>query len=109
MIDITTVSVIDHGKTSRKRSPSLPWRPVELVPTARFCGLIILPRTPPEELAPTARTGLNPSWLAVVFCRLAKRAFEEVSEPVSATPSHPMNEAKNGKRTPVAANARPRV
>src|SRR5215216_6838195 len=109
MIDITTVSVIDHGKTSRKRSPSLPWRPVELVPTARFCGLIILPNTPPEELAPTAKTGLTPICWAVTFCRLAKRAFEEVSEPVSATPSHPMNEAKNGKRRPVVAKDRPKV
>src|ERR671921_2720685 len=108
-MDITMVRPIDHFKTRRRRSPSLPCRPVELVPTARFCGLIIFPRTPPEELAPTARTGLNPSWVAVVFCRLAKRALDEVSEPVSATPSHPMNEAKNGKRTPVAANARPNV
>src|ERR687885_2891040 len=109
MIAITTVRLIDHFRTIRKRSPSLPARPVELVPTARFCGLTIFPKTPPEELAPTARTGLSPSWLAVVFCRLAKRAFEEVSEPVRATPSHPINGAKNGKRTPVAANARPRV
>src|SRR5215211_7530172 len=108
-MDITMVRPTDHFKTRRKRSPSLPWRPVELVPTARFCGLIIFPKTPPEELAPTARTGLKPSWLAVVFCKLAKRAFEEVSEPVSATPSHPMNGAKNGKRIPVVANARPKV
>ena len=28
---------------------------------------------------------------------------------MSATPSHPMNEAKNGNRKPVAAKARPRV
>jgi hypothetical protein len=34
---------------------------------------------------------------------LAKRALDEVSEPVKATPSHPMNAAKNGKRTPLAA------
>jgi hypothetical protein len=36
---------------------------------------------------------------------LAKRALEEVSEPVIATPSHPKNEAKNGNRRPVAAKA----
>src|ERR687885_256777 len=109
MIAITTVRLIDHFRTIRKRSPSLPTRPVELVPTARFCGLIIFPKTPPEELDPTARAGLKPSWLAVVFCRLEKRAFEEVSDPVSATPSHPINGLKNGKRKAVAANARPKV
>jgi hypothetical protein len=79
------------------------------VPTARFWGEIILPRTPPEELAPTVRLGLSPNCWAVTFWRLAKRALEEVSEPVSATPSHPMIGAKNGNRTPVAAAARPRV
>jgi hypothetical protein len=82
---------------------------VALVPTARFWGLIIFPRTPRGEFAPTVSTGLTPICCAVTFCRLAKRALEEVSEPVSATPSHPMNEAKNGNRRPVAAKARPRV
>ena len=72
-------------------------------------GEIIFPRTPPEELAPTVKLGLRLSCWAVTFCRLANRAFEEVSEPVSATPSHPMMGAKNGNKTPVAAAARPRV
>jgi hypothetical protein len=53
---------MDHFRTRRGRSPSLPCNPVALVPTARFCGL-----------------------------------------------SHPINEAKNGNSTPVAANARPKV
>src|SRR5215213_8348101 len=108
-MDIAMVSPIDHFKTRRKRSPSFPWRPVALVPTARFCGEIIFPRTPPEELAPTVRLGLRLSCWAVTFCKLANRAFEEVSEPVRATPSHPMIGAKNGNRKPVAAAARPRV
>src|SRR5215217_5671182 len=59
-MDITMVRLIDHFKTRRRRSPSLPCRPVALVPTARFCGLIIFPRTPPEEFAPTVRLGLTP-------------------------------------------------
>src|SRR5215203_5988539 len=76
-MDITIVKPTDHFRTRRKRSPSLPWRPVALVPTARFCGEIIFPRTPPEELAPTVRLGLRLSCWAVTFCRLANRAFEE--------------------------------
>src|SRR5215218_4030722 len=86
-MDITMVSPMDHFRTRRSRSPSLPWRPVALVPTARFWGLIIFPRTPPEELAPTVGFGLSPICWAVTFWRLAKRALEEVSEPVSATPA----------------------
>src|SRR5215216_6892847 len=108
-MDIMMVRPIDHFKTRRKRSPSLPWRPVALVPTARFCGLIIFPRTPPDELAPTVRLGLSPICWAVTFWRLANRAFEDVSEPVRATPSHPMIGEKNGNKRPVAAAARPRV
>src|ERR687890_2249678 len=77
-MDLAMFSPMDHFKTIRRRSPSLPWRPVALVPTARFCGLIILPRTPPEELAPTVRLGFNPSCWAVTFWRLANSALEEV-------------------------------
>ena len=68
----------------------MPCRPVALVPTARFRGLIIFPSTPPEELAPTVRLGLSPICWAVTFWRLANRSLEEVSEPVSATLSHPI-------------------
>src|SRR5918993_3605427 len=99
-MDITIVRPMDHFKTRRRRSPSLPCNPVALVPTARFWGEIILPRTPPEELAPTVRFGLTPICWAVTFCKLAKRALEDVSEPVSATPSHPINAEKNGNKTP---------
>jgi L-lactate permease len=91
---VTMVNPMDHFRTRRRRSPSRPWRPVALVPTARFCGEIIFPSTPPEELAPTVRFGLTPICCAVTFCRFANRAFDDVSEPVSATPSHPINEAK---------------
>jgi hypothetical protein len=64
-MDITRVKPIDHFKTRRNRSPSLPWRPVALVPTARFWGEIIFPRTPPEELAAKVRLGLSPICWAV--------------------------------------------
>src|SRR4028118_2046066 len=54
-IDMATVSRIDHFRTRRRRSPSRPWRPAALVPTARFCGEITLPRTPPPDAARRAR------------------------------------------------------
>ena len=57
---------------------------------------IILPITPPVELAVVMRIGLSPSCCAVIFCRLPKSTFELVSEPVSATPSQPSIAAKNG-------------
>ena len=66
-----------------------PAGPVALVPTARFCGLIILPRTPPEEFTPTVRFGLTPICWAVTFCRLAKSTFEEVSDPSESHPEPP--------------------
>src|SRR5260221_589894 len=40
-------------------------------------------------------------------CNPPNSAFEEVSLPVSATPSHPINVPKNGKNQPVRVNARP--
>jgi hypothetical protein len=54
---------MDHFRTRRKRSSSLPGSPAALVPTAEFWGLIIFPRTPPEEFAPTVSTGLTPNLL----------------------------------------------
>ena len=93
-IAITSVRAMDHFRTSRNRSPSLPCRPVALVPTARFCGLIILPRTPPEELAPTVRFGLTPICWAVTFCKLAR---ERVRGGVRSRESHPEPPDKTGE------------
>ena len=65
--------------------------------------------TPPVLLAVTMRTGLKPSCWAVIFCRLPKRTLELVSDPVSATPSHPSSVPKNGYSQPVRVNASPSV
>ncbi len=47
-----------HTMTRRKRSPpSRPWKPTAAAAMARFCGEIILPSTPPEELAAAMRVG----------------------------------------------------
>ena len=57
---------------------------------------IILPITPPELFAAAISVGLRPSCSAVIRCRLPNSTFDEVSEPVSATPSHPSIVPKNG-------------
>ena len=53
--------------------------------------------------------GLTSVCLAVIVCRLPNNTLEAVSEPVKATPSHPNMVPKNGYKTPVFANASPRV
>ena len=45
----------------------------------------------------------------MTLCRLPKSTFDDVSEPVSATPSHPSIAPKNGYSQPACANARPSV
>src|SRR5713101_2326782 len=71
------------------------------------CASTILPITPPAELAAHIRTGSRPSCSAVMRCKLPNNAFEEVSLPVSATPSQPRNVPKNGYSHPVRVNASP--
>ena len=93
----------------RKISLSCPIQPVAAVATEMLCGEIILPATPPVELAATVRCGSIPSCSAAVFCKLPNRALDEVSEPVRHTPIQPRIGAKNGKKCPVLVNARPRV
>ena len=71
--------------------------------------LIILPITPPAELAAAISTGFMCSLPAVTTCSVPNRALAEVSLPVRKTPSHPSRALKNGKSAPVAANASPSV
>src|SRR5260370_41574048 len=70
---------------------------------------IILPMTPPLLLLAQARMGLIPSCSALIRCRFPKRTFEEVSLPVSATPSQPSSGEKNGNTGPAVAKASPMV
>src|SRR5450631_4754262 len=90
-----------HPTTFRKMSPSLPDMPTAAAAIARFCGEIILPSTPPDELAAAMRTGLSPACLAAETCNAPKSELEDVSEPVTATPSQP----RTGERTANAAPA----
>src|SRR5712692_10831027 len=89
--------------------PSCPYQVVAVEATTSDCASIILPITPPGELAAPSRTDDRPSCSDVIFCRLPNRMLDAVSDPVSATPNQPSNVPKKGYSTPVAANARPSV
>ena len=77
--------------------------------TATLCRLSILPITPPAEFDDAISTGFICSVWAVTTWRFPNKALAAVSLPVRNTPSHPSSALKNGKRTPVAANASPSV
>src|SRR5438309_7398604 len=89
--------------------PSWPYQLVAVEATTIDCASIILPMTPPEELAAPIRIGDRPNCSDVIFCRFPNRMLDAVSDPVSATPNQPSSVPKNGYSTPVAANARPSV
>src|ERR1700730_2212472 len=95
--------------TRRKMSPSLPCTPTAAAPMARFCGEIILPSTPPELLPAAISAGASPALVAAVTCRAPKSEFEEVSDPVTATPSQPRMGEISANAPPTPAIQVPRV
>src|SRR5215471_1532968 len=100
---------IECQTTKRKIMPSLPTWLVAAVATQIDCASTILPITPPALLAEVIRMGSSPNCWAVIFCRLPNNAFDEVSLPVRATPSHPRKVPKNGKNHPVWVKASPKT
>src|SRR5579864_5758887 len=100
-------SAIECLNTKRRIEPSWPYQLVAVEATTIDCASIILPITPPEELAAPIKIDDRPSCSEVILCRLPNRMFEAVSDPVSATPSQPSKVPKNGYNMPVAAKARP--
>src|SRR6267154_1449496 len=82
--------------TKRKIVPSWPYQLVAVEATTIDCASIILPITPPEELAAPISTGDRPSCSDVIFCRLPNRMFDAVSDPVNATPNQPSKVPKKG-------------
>ena len=92
-----------HPSTRRKRSPSWPASPTAAAPIARFWGEIIFPSTPPEEFAAASSVWSSPASLAAVTCSTPNSEFEDVSEPVTATPSQPMIGDRNARRPPAPA------
>src|SRR6202165_2163107 len=89
-------SVIECLNTKRKIVPSWPYQLVAVEATTIDWASIILPITPPDELAALIRIGDRPSCSEVIFCRLPNSTLEAVSEPVSATPSQPSSVPKKG-------------
>ena len=93
----------------RSKSDSFPANPTAAQATAMDCGEIILPVTPPEEFAASARSGSIPIDVAVIFCKLPNNKLADVSDPVIKTPSQPSTGEKKGNNAPVLANSRPKV
>src|ERR1700745_3992770 len=102
-------SAIECQNTKRRIVPSWPNQLVAVEATTIDCASIILPITPPEELAAPISTEDRPSCSEVIFCRLPNRMFEAVYDHVKATPNQPSSVPKKGESTPVAAKARPSV
>src|SRR5674476_1123391 len=98
-----------HPMILRKISPSLPDIPTAAAAIARFWGEIILPSTPPEELAAAISAGLMPVLVAADTCNAPKSEFDEVSEPVTATPSQPRIGEKIANAAPAPAIQAPSV
>src|SRR5436190_13008994 len=90
-------------------APSWPNQLVAVEATTIDCASIILPITPPDELAALIRIGDRPSCSEVIFCNPPNSTFDAVSDPVNATPNQPNKVPKNGYSTPVPANANPSV
>src|ERR1700738_825060 len=89
-------SAIECQNTKRRIEPSWPNQLVAVDATTIDCASIILPITPPEELAALIRIGDRPSCSDVIFCKPQNTRSGAVSEPVSATPSQPSRVPKNG-------------
>src|ERR687883_287810 len=95
--------------TRRKTSPSRPPRPTAAAPIARFCGEIIFPSTPPELLAAAMSVGERFALCAAATCNAPKSEFDDVSDPVTATPNQPRIGERNAKKPPAPASHCPIV
>src|SRR5712692_4122869 len=102
-------SAIECQNTKRRIEPSWPNQLVAVEATTIDCASIILPMTPPDELAALMRIGDNPNCSDVIFCKPPNSTFDAVSAPVSATPSQPSSVPKKGENQPAWAKARPSV
>src|ERR1700733_1722573 len=76
-------------KVRAKTAPSWPFSWVTAAPVAMFCGEIILPMTPPDELVAANSTGFRFNCRAATTWRLPNNALPEVSLPDSATAIQP--------------------
>src|SRR5438105_14233957 len=96
-------SVIECQNTKRRIEPSWPNQFVAVEATTIDCASIILPMTPPDELAALIRIGDSPNCSEVIFCKPPNSTLEAVSQPASATPTQPSKVPKKRYRIPAAA------
>src|ERR1700757_3693542 len=89
-------NAMEWKNTNRRMDPSWPYQLVAVEATTMDWASIILPMTPPDELAAAIRMGDRPSCCEVIFCRLPNGIWGEVSDPVSATPTQPSSVPKKG-------------
>src|SRR5215472_15464766 len=89
-------SAMECQNTKRRIDPSWPNQLVAVEATTIDWASIILPMTPPDELAAAISTGDRPNCSEVIFCRLPNSTLEAVSDPVSATPNQPSKVPKKG-------------
>ena len=94
-----------HGSTALNKADSFSL--VASAAMANDCGDIILPTTPPMVLDARNRSGEVEDSAALALaascCRLANSAFADVSEPVTAVPTHPSTGESNANKDPLPA------
>ena len=90
-------------------SPSRPDMLTAAAAMARFWGDTILPSTPPEEFAAAISSCDKPACFAAETCRAPNRLLDDVSEPVTATPSQPRIGERIANNPPDVASQRPKV
>ena len=68
-----------------------------------------MPSTPPELFAAAISTGSRPACFAAVTCSAPNKEFDDVSDPVTATPSQPRIGDSSAKAAPAPAIQVPSV
>src|SRR3954465_9684073 len=109
MTAISSTSSRLQPTTRLNRTPSRPAMPTAAAPIARFWGEIILPSTPPELLEEAISVADRSAFCAAATCSAPNSEFDDVSEPVTATPNHPSSGERNAKKPPAPASHWPIV
>ena len=66
-----------------------------------------MPSTPPDEFAAASSSGGSPAAFAAVTCSEPNSALDDVSDPVTATPSQPITGERNASAPPALAIVSP--
>src|SRR5579859_863829 len=109
MTTSTSVKTMLCRKVRARTAPSRPVRLVTETPVAMFCGEIILPRTPPDELVAANSKGFKFSCRAATTCKFPNSALPDVSLPDRNTAIQPRKGENRRNALPLEATARPNV